>query len=795
MSRAPGFTAAAVVMLALAIGATTAVFSIVYGVLLRPLPYPGADRIVRLSEEHPGGVSLIRDDRLSNLTFDAWVGNAQSIDSLMAYSSGRYVVDHGKGTERIDGAAISASASALLGIVPARGRVFRAEEATEGSDRVLVLSDGFWRSRFGGDPNAIGRVLQIDGQPHEIIGVAAPGFYFPDRDALFWRPYLLPRRTENGTSVMSVLARLKPGVTVEQAAAEGTAAARTVKRPMSAELLFGKGGPVEVRVHGLTESMSKRVRPALLLLASAVALVLFIACANVANLLLARGTSRSRELAVRAALGAGGGRLARQLLTESTVLAIAGGVAGVFLAWVLVQAVPAWAPEGFPRVQDVRLDARVLAFAMVLSLVAGGMAGVFPAWRASRTELTPSLRDGDGRSAGSGARVRSTLLAFEAALSVVLLIGAALLVRSFVALVHVNPGYDPTNVLTGRIYVMGTAATPARRVQIVQTLAQRLRTMPGVDAAGISNMAPLGESSFVSGFSFGVNQSGQPVVARALQYIVTAGYAEALGMRLKEGRLLQPADETSPLQAMLVNEAFVRAYVTDGKSVVGRRYRGLLGSDHVTTEIVGVVGDVLKDGLDGQAQAEVYLAHGETRGIRREINVVVRTAGDPLVFAATLRSLVADVEPTAALDRVGTMSSRVADSVSEPRFATTVLGMFALLALAIAAAGLYGVLSYNVTQRRRELGIRAALGATRARVMTMVIREGLAVTIVGLILGMIASVAVARRLQPLLFGIQPLDAMSFAIVPLILLAVAVLACTIPARRAAATDPATTLRSD
>jgi predicted permease len=376
-----------------------------------------------------------------------------------------------------------------------------------------------------------------------------------------------------------------------------------------------------------------------------------------------------------------------------------------------------------------------------------------------------------------------------------LLIGAALLVRSFVALVHVNPGYDATNVLTGRIYVTGTAATPARRVQIVQSLVERLRAMPGVEAAGISNMAPLGESSFIAGFSFGVNQSGQPVVARALQYIVTAGYAEALGMRLKEGRLLLAADETSPLQAMLVNEAFVRAYVTDGKSVVGRRYRGLLGSDQVTTEIVGVVGDVLKDGLDGQAQAEVYLAHGETRGIRREINVVVRTAGDPLAFAGTLRSLLADVEPTAALDRVGTMSSRVADSVSEPRFATTVLGMFAVLALAIAAAGLYGVLSYNVTQRRRELGIRAALGATRARVMTMVLRDGLAVTIVGLILGMLASVAVARRLQPLLFGIQPLDALSFAIVPLVLLAVAVLACTIPARRAAATDPASTLRSD
>jgi putative ABC transport system permease protein len=795
MVRAPGFTVAALLMLALAIGATTAVFSIVYGVLLRPLPYPDASHIVRLSEEHPGGVSIIRDDRLSNLTFDAWSASPLTIDAMAAYSSDRYIVDDGKGIERIEGAAISPSAVSLLGMVPTLGRGFRPEEAATGSDGVIILSDGLWRTRFGGDHAVIGRVVLIDGRPHEVIGVAAPEFYFPDRDARFWKPYVLPTRTANGTSMMSVLARLKPGVTAQQAAAEGTAAARSVTRPISAELLLGKGGPVEVRVRALDEAIARRVRPALLVLSAAVALVLVIACANVANLLLARGTSRSRELAVRAALGAGGARLARQLLTESAVLAVLGGVAGVFLAWGFVRAMPAWAPEGFPRIADVRLDGRVLGFAALLSALAGGLAGVFPAWRASRIDLTPALRDGDGRSVGAGARVRSALLAFEAALSVVLLVGAALLGRSFVALVNVDPGYDPANVLTGRVYVTGAVATPERRQQFVQALAERLRSAPGVVAAGVGNMAPLGESSFVSGFAFGVNESGQQIVARALQYVVTAGYAEALGLRLKEGRFLQPADETAPVQAMLVNDAFVRAYVTDGKSVVGRRYRGLLGSDQVTTEIVGVVGDVLKDGLDTKAQGEVYLAHGPGRGIRREINVVIRTAGDPDAFAPTLRSLVRDLEPAAAVDRVGTLSRSVAESVGEPRFATTVLGMFAALALAIAAAGLYGVLSYNVTQRRRELGIRAALGATRGRVMSMVIREGLTVTGVGLLAGLLASVLVARRLEPLLFGVQPLDAVSFGMVPLVLLGVAAVACTIPARRAAATDPASTLRSD
>ncbi len=523
--------------------------------------------------------------------------------------------------------------------------------------------------------------------------------------------------------------------------------------------------------------------------------MLLIACANVANLLLARGIARSRELSVRAALGAGRGRLARQLLTESVALSLAGGLLGVFLAWGAMKALPAWAPEELPRLADVRLDLGVLAFAVLVSVVSGALAGVFPALRAARTELTPALRSNDQRSVGGSERVRSLLLAAEACVSVVLLIGAALLVRSFVALVNVNPGYDAANVLTGRVYLSGPSAKPERRLQIVEALVERLRSTPGVVSAGAGSMAPLNPSTSISGFQFRANGASEPAMARALSYVVTPGYAEALGLRKIEGRLIEPRDSTSAIQTMVVNESFAKSYLNDGQPIAGRRYQGLMAEPNVTTEIVGVVSSVLKDGLDREPRPEMYFVHSKARGITREINLVIRTHGDPGAMVATLRSIVRDVDPTAALGEAGPLASRVAASVAQPRFATAILAAFAALALALAATGLYGVLTYSVSQRRREIGIRSALGATRANVIALVVRQGLAATVVGLVLGVIASALVTRALQPLLFGITPLDLPSFSVMPAILLAVALVACFVPARRAAATDPAITLRSE
>jgi putative ABC transport system permease protein len=795
MGRSPGFTAAALLTLALAIGANTAVFSVVYGVLLRPLPYRDAGRIVRLSEEHPGGTSIIRNAMLSNVTFAAWRTNPQTIEGLSAYTSEAYVVTSLDEPSRVVGANVQPSLFQLLGVTPAAGRFFRDEDAIKGADGVVVLSHSMWRRRFGGDPAAIGKTMDLNGRSYEIVGVAPAWFYFPDREAQLWTPYSIPPVDPRGMSVLYALARLKPGASEAQAAAEGTAVARGTKRPFAAELLFGKGAPVEVRARVLADQMTARIRPAMLVLMASVGLVLLIACANVANLLLARGVSRGRELAVRAALGAGRGRLVRQLLTESAALGLAGGALGVLLAWAITRAVPAWAPDGFPRLEDIQLDFRVLGFAVVVSLVAGALAGVLPALRAGRTNLIPALRADDARSVGAGERVRAVLLALEAALSVVLLIGAALLVRSFVTLINVNPGYDATNVLNARVYLTGAASKPERAVQIVDSLVERLNASAGVVAAGAGSMAPLNQSTAIAGFSFRASAGAEEVKARAISYAVTPGYAEALRLRLIEGRMLQPSDATSGIQAMVVNEAFVQAYMTDGKPVAGRRYQGLMAEPEVTTEIVGVVNNVLKDGLDRQPQPEMYFAHSKHRRITREINLVIRTASDPAAFTPTLRSAVRDIEPTAALDEVGTLASRVSESVGQPRFATAVLAMFATLALVLAATGLYGVLSYSVSQRRREIGIRSALGATRGNLIGLVVRQGLIVTVVGLVLGMLASVLATRLMQPLLFGITPLDVPSFAVMPAILLMVAMAACVVPARRAAATDPAETLRSE
>ena len=410
-------------------------------------------------------------------------------------------------------------------------------------------------------------------------------------------------------------------------------------------------------------------------------------------------------------------------------------------------------------------------------------------------ELTPALRSNDHRSVGGSERVRSLLLAGEAAVSVVLLIGAALLVRSFVALVNVNPGYDAANVLTGRVYLSGPAVTPERRQQIVEALVDRVRSSHGVVAAGAGSMAPLNLSTSISGFGFRPSGAGDEVVARALHYVVTPGYAEALGLRKIEGRLFEPNDSTSPIQEMVVNEAFVKSYMNDGRPIAGRRYLGLMAEPKITTEIVGVVGSVLKDGLDREARPEIYFVHSKERGITREINLVIRTHGDPAAFVPTLRSIVRNIEPTAALGEAGTLASRVSASVAQPRFATAILAVFGALALTLAATGLYGVLSYSVSQRRREIGIRSALGATRANVIALVLRQGLTATVAGLAVGVVASALGTRLLQPLLFGIRPLDLPSFALMPLILLIVAIVACLVPARRAAATDPAITLRSE
>jgi putative ABC transport system permease protein len=800
------FAAAALVTLALGIGATTAVFSVVYGVLLEPLPYPYAARLVQLSEERPGSPLPAANPILTNYTYYALAEAPRTLDAIAAANGRDYTVNINGVPERIPGVAVTPSLFPLLGMRPALGRVFTDAEAAPGSNLVVVLSDAAWRTRFAADAGVVGRAITIDGRPYTIVGVAPPDFYYPTRDAALWTPYRVPPPADPSSgrffvAAVTAIGRLAAGATPAQAEAEATAVARRAAPPAGGGrgLFGGPGGEPIVHVASLVDYMTRSVRPAILVLAGSVVLVLLIACANVANLFLSRGVARQRELAVRAAIGASGWRLGRQLLTESLVVSLAGGAIGVAIAWALVRLLPALAPPDFPRLDDVQVNGPALAFAAATSLFTALASGLAPALRGARFNLSPSLHGGDGATAGGfrsarAGRLRDGLLVAEAAFAVVLMVGAALLAHSFRTLIHVDGGYDPNNVVTTQIFLPGLAldapGSGPRLRAVTDQMLERLRAMPGVESAGAGAMLPFQRNTMIAAFPLNIvgrPAPDQPTMVRALRNMVTPGYAEALGLRLKAGRFLAAADEgASGNVAMMVNEEFARVYLPPDP--VGTVLQLAQGQ---TAEVVGVVGNVLKDGNDRAPQAETY-------GLLTTANVpagfVVRAAGNPAALVPIIHRAVREIDAGAAAD-VALLSDRLAASVDQPRFAMTVLMAFALLALLLASVGLYGVLSYGVQQRRREMGVRAALGAERGALIRLVMRRGLGVTAIGLALGLIASVATTRALAGLLFGVTPLDPVAFAAAPLVLLPVAVAASLLPAMRAASVDPSEALRCE
>jgi len=800
MRRDRGFAAAALVTLALGIGATTAVFSFVYGVLFRPLPYPESERLVRVYEEHPGAPRPPGEPPLTNTTMYAWRARTQTVEGLAAYYAREYTVSLDGQAMRLHGAEMSAVGFALLRARPAAGRFYSPADEAPRPGRVVVLSDRFWRDRFSRRPDAIGGAMTIEGQTYEIIGVAEAGFRFPDLDTQIWTPYDHPTLTnpavQGGIWLGPTLARLKPGATLAQVEAEGTAVARSMPRPAVANMLFGYGGPVQVRADTLVGQMTAAVRPVLVVLAAGVVLVLLVACANVASLFLSRGVARQRELAVRAAIGASRGRLGRQLITESFVLSSAGGALGLFLGWALIRLAPLAAPQDFPRLDAIRVDLTVVACAAFATVLTAILSGAMPALRGARFDLARSLHSGDGATASGfrgrrARRLRDGLLVVESALAALLLIGAALLGRSFAQLMAVDAGYDPHNVLVARVYP--AAGTPVeRRRQFLSTVLDRIRTDPRAAVAGAGNMMPFSDSTWITGFTLPPSVGGgKPADVRAVLYVVTPGYAEALALRLREGRLLTASDAATGAVRVLVNREFVHQYIAEGR-VAGRTFEGgpyKTGS----TEIVGVVDDVLKDGNDSRALPAVYALDTAAHPIQDEVDVIVRTSGDPAGLVALVRQSVRDADANAAVGDAMPLARRVSTSVDRPRFAAMVASLFAMLALALASAGLYSVLSYTVTLRRRELGVRVALGAKRADVVRMVMREGLALTIAGLAAGVVAAFGLTRLMTGLLFGITPLDLAAHAGAVAMLMTVAAGACLRPALRAAATDPAVALR--
>ena len=800
MRRAPGFTATALVTLALGVGATTAALTVVNGVLLQPLPYAAPGQLVRIWEERPPGVSPAGNRWLSRGAYLAWRPRTRTLDALGGYGLVESHVRLGAEHVKVPGARVSAPVLATLGVAPATGRLFTEDDDRPGAAPVVILSDALARERSGSGADGPGAALVIDGIAHTIVGVMSPAFAFPEPGVRFWIPYGIPRSaTEAGPFVFTALGRLKPGLSAAQAEAEGTAAARAAPAHNLTEFFFGKGGAPVVHARPLAEDMTMTARPALSMVAAAAALVLLMACANVASLVLSRGVARRRELAIRAALGGSRARLLRHLLTENALMAIGASALGLLLAALLVRSLRVAAPAWLPRFDDLAFDGPALVIWAMTTIVAVVVVGVVAVTGAARVDMD-ALRGADRSAAEAhrgvaARRLRDTLLVLEAAFAVILIAGATLLARSFVRLMAVDPGYRADGVLITTVELPDGA--PSVRIDnLIDRTLERLRAMPGVITAGAGAMIPLMRQTAMT--SFAVPEAaagGKPARGRALVYWVTPGYAEALGLRLREGRFFDAGDRRAATLRTIVNEEFVRQHLAPGRAS-GLVLPGLVQAEgRPDVEIVGVVGDVLKDGLDRQPQPALYFLHG-AHGMRipERVQLVIRTAGGPAAFAPEVRTLLRAIDSDAVIAKVEPLTVSVAASVAARRTAALIMSGFATLAMTLAGIGLFGALSYSVAQRRRELAIRAALGARRAHIVRLVLRDALVVTLPGMVAGIAGAAAFSRLMQQLLFGVTPNDPITYVAASAALVAVSLLAIVPPAFRAAAADPASTLQA-
>jgi putative ABC transport system permease protein len=803
LRRQPGQAAIATLTIALGVAATTALFSVAYGVLLKPLPWPDADRLVRVYETREGSTRRLAP-LMTNLSYREWREDPTTIEDLAGWSGRVQTLADPGAPERILLSAVTASVFPLLRAEPLLGRLFGPEDERGDADQV-VLSHGLWQQRFGGDPSALGRVVQLDGRSYRVAAVMPPSFAFPDRETRAWIPLDVPpvrRPGEEGWTLrmFNAMARLKPGVTPEQAAAEGTARGRggPGAGPV-AMAVFGSTGPVEVTAVPARDAQTAEVRPALLILLAAAGLLLVTATANVAGVQLARGVARRREFAIRGALGASTPRVMRQLLVENLSLGVAGGLAGLLLAGWLHRALPILLPADFPRAADVAMDWRVAGFAILASLAAGLAFGLLPALQARRIDVSAALAEDGLAPAGGGlrspvARARAFILAGQVAVACVLLLGATLLARSFLALVETDRGYDPQHVLTARLVMPDFAYTPHQRVAVVADLLDRLQAVPGVTHAGITTALPLTEGEMLSSFPLQSPRGEGTVTVQTGVRHVSPGYFAAMRMRLAAGRAFTDADTAESPGVAVVNQAFARAYLS--ADPLGDRLPARVGRGE-DTEVVGILEDVRHHAVTATPQPEVYYSFRQLpAGLQFDDPLIaIRASGDPLRLAPLLRGLVREQDATIAVESIMPMENRLLASLARPRLYAWLLGGFALLALVIAGVGLFGVLAYGVAQRTREIGVRTALGARPSQVMRLVLRQALSVTVAGVVAGLLLSLALVGYLESALYGVAPWDPVSFMAVPVVLLLIAALACVVPARRAATLDPLRALRGN
>jgi predicted permease len=801
--RTPGFTVIAVATLALAIGATTAVFSLVNGVLLKPLPYPQPEQLVRIGSTRTGAEADAAPAFMSFLDFRDLRAGSTSIAQMAAINtSTRNISGDGAQPLRLRAARVSVNFFDIFAVPMQQGRGFAANEAIDGADRVVVVSDGLWRSYFGADPRTVGRAITLDGEPYTVVGIAPAGFDYPsERD--IWTP-LAPQAWEEdpgnrGAHYLQGIGRLKPGATAAAAKREleTLAKALEVQFPESNTNFGATAEP-------LLEQMVGDVRPALFAMLGAVGFVLLIACANVANLLLVRAASRETELAVRTALGAARGRLVRQLVTESLLLSVAGAVVGSAIALWIVDAVVAFGPQGLPRLGEVTVDARVLGFTALVAIVTGLAFGLVPALVAARSETGQMLRE-SGRGTSHRAatnRTRALLVVAEFALAVVLLVGAGLLIRSFVRLVRVDPGFDVEHVVTFTASLpSGKYGYDRQQRAFADDVIERMKRLPGVQSAAVSFGRPLERSIIRTTFDVDGRPPNPPERRTTVDMRpATPDFFRTLGIPLVRGRLYTTDDRNGRPPVVVVNEEFVKRYFPTedpvGKSVSfgwGRDTAENAPGITVAGEIIGVVGDIKQYGLDSDPFPTAFVPFHQHPV--DHVSVLVLSTAEPRMVQASARAQMRELDADLPLFDMMTMEQALADSVAQPRFYMMLLAGFAGVALLLAALGIYGVISYTVSQRTRELGIRIALGATRQKVVGLVIARGLVLTAVGVTVGLVAAFWLTRILASLLFGIGALDVLTYATVAIVLVGVAALASWVPARRAARVDPVIAMRAE
>jgi putative ABC transport system permease protein len=802
LAATPGFTAIAVLILALGIGANSAIFSLVSATMLRPLPFPEPERLVMVWDDfRPVNGPPRTEPTLAD--FVDWRDGSHSFDDLAVYLSVNYNLTGGGEPERLAGARTTTNLFATLGLQPVLGRTFVPDDEGPNALPVAVVSTTLWQRRFGADPALVGRTITLDGLQRTVVGVVPPDFRFPNPDTSVWVPaaFTPDELASRGNYTYEVVGRLKAGVTPAAAAAElaaiSAAARQTQQSPSAAP-------PLGVVVADLKEQLAyyTNTRPTVFMLLAAVVALLLITCANMANLLLARGARRHREIAVRKALGAGTGRVLRQLLTESAVLAAAGVVVGVVLSVLSFRYLGRLVPGVMPDAMRLGLDWRVLAFTAVLAVVSVLLFGTGPALLAARRDFGAVLRSAAASTAVGGARLRSALVVAEITVTIVLLAAAGLLLRSYAAVLAVDPGFTAEHLLIAETVLSPTQyADLSARAEFYRRVLERVDALPGVTAAGYTNNAPL----MMRGGRTYVRVEGQPpprpeesqkqIISNR---VVTPGYFEALGVPLTRGRLIDARDDARATSVMVINEAMARQ-LFPGEDPLGKRVRfGPEGVDAPWNTIVGVVGDVRQMGLDTAAEPELYLSAAQIKAQFAFFwpkHLLVRTQGDPLALAASVRNAVWDVDPAQPVADIRAMTDVLDADLASRNTQLTLLGAFAALALLLSAVGLYGVLAYAVTQRTSEIALRIALGAAAGSVVGAIVRGALLLAAAGIALGLAGAFAGTRLLARFLYGVTATDPVTLVAVCALFVLVTLVASFVPARRAAHVDPAAALRSE